>query len=101
MKIYVAGPYTKGDVALNVRKAIKAGDLLLKDGHTPFVPHLAHFWHLVCPGPYEQWTRLDLAWLPMCDAIVRLPGESVGADTEITIAKQLGIQVLDLEDFRG
>ena len=93
MKVYVAGPYTKGDVALNVRRAIEAADCLLKAGHQPFLPHLTHFWHLVCPGPYEQWMALDLAWLSVCHALVRLPGESSGADREVAEAIKLGTPV--------
>ena len=98
MRIYVAGPYTKGDVAMNVRSAIEAADRLLKAGHAPFLPHLAHFWHLVCPGPYEQWITLDLAWLPVCQAIVRLPGDSSGADGEIVEARRLGIPIFSSVD---
>lgn len=38
-KIYVAGPYTKGDVAENVHKAFKAANDLADLGFAPFVPH--------------------------------------------------------------
>lgn len=93
MKVYIAGPYTKGDVAMNVRAAIEAGDRVLKAGHVPFIPHLTHFWHMICPGPYGQWIKLDLEWLPCCGALLRLPGESSGADGEVAEAKRLGIPV--------
>ena len=93
MRVYVAGPYTKGDVAQNVRTAIMTADFLLKQGHVPFLPHLTHFWHLVVPGPYEQWINLDLAWLPFCQVLVRIPGESSGADAEVAEAHRLGIPV--------
>lgn len=93
--VYVAGPYTKGDVAVNVRNAIFAGDALLKAGAVPFIPHLTHFWHLQCPGEYVQWIDYDLAFLPLCDAVLRLPGESHGADGETDAASRIGIPVLD------
>jgi len=93
MRIYVAGPYALGDVAQNVRQAIVAADVLLKAGHTPFLPHLFHFWHLVCPGPPDQWLKLDLTWLHLCEALVRLPGESAGADQEVALAQTLGMPV--------
>lgn len=100
LRVYVAGPYTKGDVAMNVRAAIEAADRILKAGHVPFLPHLTHFWHLVCPGPYEQWIDFDLKWLPVCDALVRLPGESRGADGEVAAAEELGLPVFHgLEAF--
>lgn len=93
MRVYIAGPYTLGDVVANVRQALDAADEVLKVGHTPFVPHLNHFWHLVHPGPYEQWIAWDAAWLPLCEALVRLPGESRGADGEVALAAKLGIPV--------
>lgn len=93
MRVYVAGPYTKGDVVLNTRAAIEAGQTLLLAGHAPFVPHLTHFWHLMFPGPYEQWLELDLAWLEVCEALIRLPGESSGADGEVRRAIELKIPV--------
>lgn len=100
MRIYVAGPYTKGDVGVNVRNAIVAAQELLVAGHAPYVPHLTHFWHLVEPGPYKQWLALDLKWLAVCDALVRLPGDSNGADLEMKQARKLGIRVyLGVKEF--
>jgi len=95
MKVYIAGPYTGGDPVLNVRAAIKAGDRVAQEGHTPFVPHLYHFWHLLFPHDYEFWMRLDFDWLPACEALIRLPGDSSGADREVSMAKELGLPVYD------
>lgn len=92
-RVYIAGPYTKGDVALNVRTTIFAAQQILEAGHVPFVPHLYHFWHVIIPGAYEQWTRLDLAWIEVCDVLVRLPGDSDGADGEDLRARELGMSV--------
>jgi len=93
MKIYIAGPYTKGDVAFNVRNAIHAGAFVANLGHYPFIPHLTHFWHMMCPEEYEFWMRQDEEWLKCCDAIIRLEGESAGADREVAIATGLGLYV--------
>jgi len=93
MRVFVSGPYTNGDVAVNVRTAILAANRLLRKGHIPFVPHLTHFWHLVVPHPYEDWLELDMEWLKVCDAVLRLPGESPGADVEVRLAESLGIPV--------
>lgn len=41
MFIYIAGPYTKGDVAQNVRNAIYTANSVRAVGHTPFVPHFS------------------------------------------------------------
>lgn len=90
-KIYIAGPYTKGDVAENVRTAVLVGDRLAKAGYAPFIPHLTYFWHLLCPHDWEFWLEQDLEWLAVCACVLRLPGESVGADREVERAEELGI----------
>jgi Domain of unknown function (DUF4406) len=92
-RIYVAGPYTKGDVAVNVARAIEVGHRLMDLGFAPFVPHLSHFQHLQHPRPYEDWMALDLVWLRECDALLRIPGESAGADREVRGANELLIPV--------
>jgi len=90
MRVYIAGPYTKGDVAVNVKKAILAAAEVANMGHTPYLPHLTHFWHLVAPQPWEFWIKLDAEWLKVCDCVLRLDGESKGADMEVELAKSLG-----------
>lgn len=93
MRIYIAGPYTKGDIAMNVRKACSFASAVAGLGHTPFVPHLTHLWHLMFPHPYEFWLEQDIEWLKVCDAILRLDGESSGADKEVQLAQELGMPV--------
>jgi hypothetical protein len=80
MRVYITGPYSKGDVVINVRNAIRIADLLLAIGHHPFVPHLTHLWYLISPKPYEDWLAIDLVWLRQCECVLRIPGESSGAD---------------------
>jgi hypothetical protein len=92
-RIYVAGPYTKGDLALNVRHAFEAASRLADLGFAPFVPHATHFWHMLFPRPYEFWLELDNQFLPCCSGLLRLPGDSSGADKEVELAKTLGIPV--------
>lgn len=94
-RVYIAGPYTQGDTAINVRTALGAAQELLLAGWAPYVPHLTHFWHLVYPGPYEHWAALGIVWLEVADALVRLPGESPGADREVAFARDHGIPVYD------
>ena len=98
-RVYVSGPYTKGDVAQNVRIATEVADRLIKAGHFPYLPHLTHFWHLLFPGPYEQWMALDLEWLKVSEYIVRIPGESKGADIEIEKAAEWGIPLMSLDEL--
>lgn len=93
MRVYVAGPITKGDQFLNVRNAILVADDLLFSGMSPFVPHLCSLWHIVAPQDYERWMSYDQEWLEVCDVLLRIPGESSGADREIVQAMDLGIPV--------
>jgi len=92
-KVYVAGPYSSGDTAVNVAEAIKAGNRIVAAGHAPFVPHLCHFMHMLEPQHYEVWMKIDFAWVTACDALVRLPGDSPGADREVALALKNNIPV--------
>lgn len=102
-RIYLAGPYTQGDVVVNVQNAVDtAEDVLMADG-LPYVPHLTHLWHLISPHEHAYWLALDLPWLRCCDAVYRLPGVSAGADQEVEEAQRCGIPVFEtweaLSDF--
>jgi hypothetical protein len=98
--LYIAGPYTHPDPVVNTHKAAKVGTLIYE--HTqwvPFVPHLSLLWHIVTPRPESHWYALDLAQMAHCDAIVRLPGASSGADHEMAEAMRLGLTVVDFDDL--
>ena len=93
IKVYVAGPYTKGDVAVNVGNAITAADELFDNGFAPYVPHLTHFWHMIYPNKYEKWLQLDTEFLLLCNVVLRLDGDSEGADKEVITAQNAGIPI--------
>jgi hypothetical protein len=98
--VYVAGPYSQGDVCANIRAAVEAADQLVALGCIPFVPHLSHLWHMIKPRTYQWWLWFDRQWLEACDCVVRIPGESNGADKEVAYARELGIPVYDgLDEF--
>jgi hypothetical protein len=100
VRVFVAGPYDGGDVCENVRLAIHAGDVLMSRGYAVFIPHLSHFQHMLCPRPRADWINHDLEWLSVCDVVLRLPGESPGADNEVVAARQQGIRVVtSVEDI--
>jgi len=86
IKCFISGPYTVPDPAENTRKAILVADELIDKGIIPFIPHLNHFWHFLSPRGYEEWLAYDLEWLLTCDCILRIPGESSGADKEVAFA---------------
>lgn len=91
--IYIASPYTKGDVIENVRISLNVAKSLAMSGYIPFVPLLYHFWHFMDPQPYSFWLTIGLEWLKRCEAVLRLEGDSSGADTEVQLAESLGIPV--------
>lgn len=99
LKVYIASPYTKGDIAVNVKAQLDAAHELMNKGYAPFAPLLCHFQHLVHPRPYEDWFACDIEWVKSCDILVRLPGESAGADKEVALAKELGITVCSMDDL--
>jgi len=79
---------------VNVRQAIHAGNLVAERGHIPFIPHLTHFWHLLTPHEdINFWYRYDIEWLKLCHALLRLEGESKGADEKERIAREMGIPI--------
>lgn len=95
-RVYVAGPITSsGNLLLNVRNALHVGTRLLKRGYAPYVPHLTCFWEIVAQEDfnYEDWLGLDFNYLSTCDAILRLPGASKGADREVELARERGLRV--------
>ena len=104
-RIYIAGPYSKGDPEQNVYNAIETANKLADMGYAPYVPHFTHFWHTKYPRPYNFWLELDNQFLPFCDAVIRIPGESSGADKEVELARKIGkpifFSIQELEGFNG
>lgn len=94
--VYIAGPLTSDHIA-GARQAILAAGRLLRAGYVPVVPHLSILWQLLEPVGYEDWLSYDFALLARCDVLLRLPGESPGADREIEEARRLGLHVIERE----
>ena len=95
--IYVAGPYTSPDPVENTHRAARVAMAIYEhtDHLVPFLPHLSLLWHAICPRPPQFWYDIDLDQMAHCDAIVRLPGASTGADREMEVAAELGLEVID------
>ena len=97
-RIYIAGPITLGDTLGNVQRAVAMGARLLTLGYAPVIPHLSHYidpdatW-TKNPERYEQWLDTDRSLIAVCDALLRLPGTSKGADREVLWAHEIGIPV--------
>jgi hypothetical protein len=99
--VYIASPYTHGDAALNARSQCALWDELLSDGVVlPLAPLWSHFQHCIFPRAYADWVAYDLALLPRCDALLRVPAEylamryrvdrSSGADGEVEEMRRIG-----------
>lgn len=93
--VYITGPFAYGDTPTGIRAAFIAANQLWKDGFFPYMPHLAHLYHLVSPKRDEEWLRINIAPHATCIAVLRLPGASVSADREVTFAGMNGIPIFD------
>ncbi len=99
--VYIAGPYTVPNPEQNVKNAVDAAELVLAAGMIPHIPHLSHYWHTIHKEhDWETWLKIDCEILLRCDAVLRLPGESKGADHEMKIATDKWIPVfLDMDSL--
>jgi hypothetical protein len=109
--ILIAGPYrsgTNGDeaaVARNLERLEEAAAPIYRLGHVPMIGEWAAL--PILRGLDEQEAAAeDVMYvtadrlLQHCDAVLRLPGESVGADSDVRVATELGIPVYyDVSDI--
>jgi len=93
LRVFIAGPLTVGDHDANVQAFIEAADRVVNTGHIPYVPALTHLWNLISWHPREFWLDYGIEWLATCTALLRLPGESEGADREEVYARSMGIPI--------
>ena len=101
IKVYVAGPLTSsGRVTANVHRAAMIADELLDLGFAVYVPYWNAVQDMIAPRDYDFWLAHDLEWLAVCDVLLRLPGDSPGADAEVHRARELGKYVyFDIEEL--
>lgn len=99
-KVYISGPISLGHLPTNVQTAVEAGLQLLAAGFAPLIPHLTCYAN--CDGSqvvlprgttHDDWIDADLPWVAAADGVLRLPGESLGADREVERARSVGIPV--------
>jgi hypothetical protein len=95
-RVYISGPITKGNKIQNLAQALEAYKILLLNGFAPFCPHLSMLTDDVLGRiPYRTWIETDLEWVKICHILLRLPGESPGAEEEVAMAEDNGIPVYD------
>lgn len=92
-RVYLSGPITKGDREANFQQAADAHKALIAAGFAVLNPMLT----MRLPGAFaighDTWIANDLPWVAVADAVLRLPGESKGADIECEHAAIYGIPV--------
>ena len=104
--VFIAAPYDgSGTQAQNVSRVLEIAAQLQDRGYVVYVPHLSHFADIVTPLPRSRWVTQSLAWLARSDVVLRLRGESPGADAEVARAHELGLPVFwtmaELHDWAG
>ncbi|HEV3359852.1 MAG TPA: DUF4406 domain-containing protein [Pseudonocardiaceae bacterium] len=114
--ILIAGPYRSGTgddpakLAANLTRLEQAAWPLFRAGHVPMIGEWVALPVLRSAGAsgvgdplaaqvlYPTAQRL----LAHCDAVLRLPGESTGADNDVAIAEERGLPVYyRIEDVPG
>jgi hypothetical protein len=101
MFVYLACPYTKGNVIENVRRSMRLFEHVANYGLLPFNPLLSHFQNEAYERDYQWWINYDLEILKRCSAIIRLSGESKGADLEVAFATIAEMPIYILPDFNA
>lgn len=116
MLILIAGPYRSGTnddadkMAANLQRLEEASWPLFQAGHLPMIGEWVALpvWN-AAGGKHIGDELYDQIFHPaagrliaLCDAILRLPGESKGADNDVRLANERGIPVYyRLEDVPG
>ena len=107
LMILIAGPYasgTGGDAALmrkNLDRLEEAAWPVFRAGHIPMIGEWVALPVLSSAGATGPTDPLaaDVMYptahrlLQHCDAVLRLPGDSVGADKDVEIARERGLPV--------
>ncbi|WVT74165.1 DUF4406 domain-containing protein [Sinorhizobium chiapasense] len=116
MLILIAGPYRSGTgddpdkMAANLKRLEEPSYALFKAGHVPMIGEWVALpvWNAaggerVGDELYEEiFHPVAGRLLALCDAVLRLPGDSKGADNDVRIARERGIPVYHrLEDVPG
>ena len=116
MLILIAGPYRSGTgddpdkMAANLKRLEEPSYALFRAGHVPMIGEWVALpvWNAaggerIGDDLYEEiFHPVAGRLLALCDAVLRLPGDSKGADNDVRIARERGIPVYyRLEDVPG
>lgn len=93
LRVYLAGPISKGDRGHNLAQFISWHEYLMTAGFAVFNPGLSMLLPWAAEKNHTEWMEADIPFVLQSDLVVRLPGESVGADQEVVEAMKAGIPV--------
>ncbi len=107
MMILIAGPYRSGTsddpakMAANLARLETAAYPIFQKGHVPMIGEWAALPILNAAGGGQPGSALYEAvmhptahrLLAHCDGVLRLPGDSAGADQDVRLARERGIPV--------
>ena len=93
-RLYLSTPITLGNRTMNFATACNTQTELMRLGFAVLNPALSgqhpDAWNI----PHDTWMENDYPWVAVADVVLRLPGESKGADMETRFAESLGIPVI-------
>jgi hypothetical protein len=116
LMILIAGPYRSGTdddpdrLSANLRALEEAAWPIFRAGHVPMIgewvalPVMRGAGSTGVGDPVSEQVLYPTAerLLQHCDAVLRLPGASIGADQDVRIARQRGLPVYErVEDVPG
>lgn len=98
MRVYISGPISSGGYdALygNLKNGIVLWRELVRLGFAPYCPHMNDLGYIVTePVTWEDALEVDEEWVDASEVMLRMPGESRGAEREEQFCYDKGIPVV-------
>lgn len=91
--VYISGPITKGNKNHNIFQAMEAHQRLLLLRFSVIDPMPSMLYPFNNEIEHQAWLENDLPHVRVASAVLRLPGESLGAEMECLYAEQCGVPI--------
>ena len=93
LRVYISGPYSSNPEE-NTKIACGYWQILWEMGYAPQCPHWSHIQTRVSDLPHSKWLEYDCSWISANDVVLRIPGESDGAEIEVAYANLIKVPVV-------